>query len=277
MGQDGYFNHVDGDIRGLDMSPPPLGSFPWPFQLTEKQRKAKRRQGEMSAPKLIEFISDVGKACFPQEYRDPKFLEAITVASVDYLTYRDDIGTYGFLFPQMIGMQHANLQADNGYFWRDADGVMDCGLIDWGGASPKHMAQTPMGCLTGCEGEILDEHQDGFFRCLLDEFYKECGIKVDFGEFRRQFLLNYCGHVAGRAMDVEVETYREVPREKWPGIKSIWDDQVVGIWCVRCQVFMLLKMLKYLHLRWVRHGRRRLHCHDTVVEWVDYWQQHGMS
>jgi len=268
----GLFDAVDPQVRGLEMAHPVSGYFALPQDLGEKKWAARTRQGEMCAAKWMEFVGEVGKNMYPPEHTDPAFLEAICACVKDATCYKEELFAYTCIFPDMIAMQHANLQSDNGFFWLNAKGQMDCGLIDWGGAAPKQFAMVLGGCLTSAEGDVLDEHEEGLLRCFVEEYHRECGIVLSIDEFRRQWLLSYCSYLASIGTNVEMETFRELPKEQWKGITSLWDEKVVGIWNVRCQAFMIRNALKYLHLRWTRGGRGRLHCHETFFEWRDYWQ-----
>lgn len=184
---------------------------------------------------------------------------------------------YSCLFPDMIALQHVNLQSDNAYYWYNDEDEMDTGLIDWGGCSPGSFTSRMSGSITSALGPVLDEHEEGFLRCFIDEYYKECGIKLDFAEFQRQWMLFYCNYIYSMGSNIEMEIFRETPREMWKDIKSMWDDKAVGRWNVRCYVFMINHALEYLHLRWSRNGKRRLHCHDVFVEWKEYWEFKGMT
>eukprot|EP00933_Yihiella_yeosuensis_P060632 TRINITY_DN63383_c0_g1_i1.p1 TRINITY_DN63383_c0_g1~~TRINITY_DN63383_c0_g1_i1.p1 ORF type:complete len:643 (-),score=157.06 TRINITY_DN63383_c0_g1_i1:176-2104(-) len=273
----GKFDMVPPDVRGASMAPPAPGNFPFPLQLPAKKRETMKRTGQMCEKLWREYLGDLAKKCYPPEYSDPAFLDAIGKCATETVPYKDDIALYGFLFPEMIALQHPNLQSDNAFYWRRDDGETDCGIIDWGGCAPGHFAHKLQASVTSAEGDVLDEHEDGLIQCFIDEYYRECGIQLNFEEFRRQWWLTYCAYVQQMGTNIEMEIYRCTPRDEWKTIKSLWDDRAAGVWNVRCQSFMIGSALKYLHLRWKRKGGGRLHIHDTFEEWKAFWEANGMS
>jgi len=273
----GYFEVAPPEMRGIGMAPPPLGHFEWPQKLPEKRRAAKVRGGEGVAKLWTEYLTDKGKHLYDAKYKEPAFLDAVCGCCRDVTGYKDDIFLYTCLFPEMIAFQHTNLQSDNAYYWYNADDEMDTGLIDWGGASPGSFATRMLGSITSALGTVLDEHEEGFLRCFIDEYYKECGIKLSYSELHRQWMLQYCTYLTTMGSNIEMEIFRETPREMWKDIKSKWDDMAVGRWNVRCYVFMIEHALEYLHLRWIRKGKGLLHCQEHFEEWKEYWEGKGMT
>jgi hypothetical protein len=275
-GKLGFFDVAPPEMRGMTMAQPTIGQFPWPVKLTEKKRAVKAKAGETAAKLWQELLCDKAKGLYPAEHTSHSFVTAVANCCREAVAYKDEIYLYGGLFPDMVGFQHSNLQSDNAYYWRNDQDEMDCGLIDWGGASPGNYCNRMGGSVTSAEGEILDEHEEGLLKCFIEEYYKECGIKIDFDEMQRQWWLNYCFYLAQLGTSIELEIFRETPRDEWKHIDSVWHSKVVGRWNVRCYVFMIGTALKYLHLRWVKNGKGRLHCHETLVEWRDYWISKGM-
>jgi hypothetical protein len=51
--------------------------------------------------------------------------------------------------PRHIALCHWNAQLDNAWFWREADGGLHCGLMDWGNAGQLNVAMAIWGCLCG--------------------------------------------------------------------------------------------------------------------------------
>mmetsp|Transcript_77857 Transcript_77857/g.166964 ORF Transcript_77857/g.166964 Transcript_77857/m.166964 type:complete len:708 (-) Transcript_77857:59-2182(-) len=275
----GKFDFAGPEVRGSAMAPPALGAFQFPLTLNEKQRRMKCRAGMQNAKIWKEFMTEYAPKAklYDKDYFEPDFIEKIEAACMDVGGYKDDIFMYGCLFPDMIGFQHTNLQSDNAFYWYTEEGKMDIGIIDWGGASPGSFCSRMTGSITSCEGDVLDAHEDGFLNCFITEYYKESGIKLDFHEFQRQWMLTYCTYILSCGTNIEMEVFRETPREAWGSIKGIWDDKIAGRWNVRCFVFMIASMLKYLRIRWIRGGKNNFHCHDDFREWKTYWDAKGMT
>merc|ERR1712187_119984 len=117
------------------MAPPPLGYFEWPTKLPPKRRAVKVRTCAKTGELLKDFITKEGKHLYDDKYKQPTFLDALCNCASEMGAYRDELFLYQCLFPDMIALQHTNLQSDNAYYWYNSKDDMDAGLIDWGGAS----------------------------------------------------------------------------------------------------------------------------------------------
>ena len=58
-------------------------------------------------------------------------------------------------------LTHPNLQIDNGFYWRDASGALQAGLLDWYNCGEMPFAAVLQGCLSGMEPHALAEHEEG--------------------------------------------------------------------------------------------------------------------
>lgn len=259
------------------MFPPIFGTTDWPRKVTAAHREERKIPAERFTKFWREYLTDRAKRMYPTEYTSGAFLDALLSCSYDATVWADDMQLYPILFPQWLGMQHTNLQSDNAYFWRTDEGVMDCGIIDWGGCGPKYFSSTLTAALTSARGEVLHEHEEGFLRCFRDEFYRESGIFIDFGEFLRQWHLSYCTYIQSMGSNIEAEVFREVKKEEWADICSLDDPKISGRWNTRCYAFMILHALDFLYLRWKdKKNKKYLHVHDQLREWKAFWLEHDM-
>jgi len=274
----GKFDFVPPQLRGGNLIPPLLGTFQWPPKLPAEQRQEKRIPAERFSKLWREYLCEYARRCYAPEYTGDAFVSAIERCCYDARMWDDALQLYNGLFPQWLGMQHTNLQSDNAYFWRDDEGVMDAGIIDWGGASPGYLPSRLTASLTSAEGHVLYEHEEGLLRCLRDEFYRESGIFLDFGELMRQWYLAYVQYVSGMGTNIEMEVFRETKKEEWLDIDSLNHPKVAGRWNVRCYAFMIEHALAYLHLHWKdKSNKKYFHVHDCMREWKAYWIKNDMT
>jgi len=274
----GKFDSLPNEVRGMNRYPPPIGSFDWPVKMKPQKRETQAKSSKLVVGYYRELLGDLGKRAYPKEFSDPKFLDALEEMVVDTGAYSTEINLFSSFFPHMIALQHTNLQADNAYYWRNSKGELDCGIIDWGGASPSNVSAGVLcGCLTGAEGEILHEYDVRLLRCFKDEYYRECGIELDLEEMERLWHLQYCNYVASCGISIEREIFRETPRKEWKDITDLMDKRVVGRWNCRCFSFMIRTSMRYLYLRWRSTGSQKFHCYDTFREWKAYWIEKGMT
>merc|ERR1719188_1618307 len=78
-----------------------------------------------------------------------------------------------------MGACHGNLQADNGWFWKDENGDLDCGIFDWMNFMRMPFASGWGGCLGGASADLLYEHTKGLCDCFASEFERYGGPKIE--------------------------------------------------------------------------------------------------
>lgn len=279
----GMFQGIPDEVRGYkpESTPPNwevvLQHGLFPTKLPVKMRTRKIAQGKALRDLWDGFLGKNAKKAYPKQFSEKKFLDALLEASFDAVGFKDDLYAYLNLYSESTGMMHSNLQSDNAYYWRNEDGTMDCGIIDWGGLGPGHVVNRFMGCITSCLGEVLDYHEDGLIQCFIDEYYKECGIWVDFCSLKRQWYLGLMSYIYSCGMNIQQEIYRQVPEEEWATITTLMDERTAGQWNTRCYVFMIFHLLKYLWLKWKRAGEGKLPCHQVFIEWRDHWLAKGLE
>ncbi|WP_231982465.1 hypothetical protein [Mycobacterium sp. E787] len=90
---------------------------------------------------------------------------------------------------EYVALCHWNANVDNAWFWRDADGALRCGLLDWGCVGQLNMGMAIWGAMSGAETELWNVH----FGELLDLFVAEVrrcrGPRLDPGRLSRHTLL----------------------------------------------------------------------------------------
>ncbi len=84
----------------------------------------------------------------------------------------------------MIALCHWNAHIDNAWFWRNSEGRLQCGLMDWGNVSQMNVAMAIWGCLSGAELTLWDEHLDELLTLFIREFQHCGGPALDFAELK---------------------------------------------------------------------------------------------
>lgn len=88
-----------------------------------------------------------------------------------------------------IALCHWNANVDNAWFWRDADGRLQCGLMDWGCVGPMNLAMALWGALSGAETSLWDAHLDHLLALFAAEFETSSGATVDLAVLKRELML----------------------------------------------------------------------------------------
>ncbi|CAE7392610.1 atpA [Symbiodinium natans] len=165
---------------------------------------------------------------------------------------------------------HANLQADNAFFWRDEYGTLACGVLDWGGFNRTPFCMNFLGCLSGADPEVLLAHEEGIIRCFRDE-YERCGgphlpmeelllsclDEGDGGEtglpavmcFHSGYHLGYITFVYESTTWLEREVYKLATKEEMATWDGILDDRFQERFRVRCRTSAIINSFAFYSLK----------------------------
>ena len=94
--------------------------------------------------------------------------------------------------PECIALCHWNANVDNGWFWRNNDGDLECGLMDWGNVSQMNVAMALWGCLSAAETDLWNNHLEELLQLFGLEFANCGGSALDIEELKLHILL-YAG------------------------------------------------------------------------------------
>jgi hypothetical protein len=135
--------------------------------------------------KLEAFAAEAPQL-LPATVRDPAFLAAFRPAAAMVLEKEQALRAFLYDQADMAALCHWNMNLDNAWFWRDAAGTLQCGLLDWGGVGQMHLAMAFIGMTCAAECDFLKEHEDALIDLLLAEYHKASGLVLD----RERFVLS---------------------------------------------------------------------------------------
>ncbi|WP_310531720.1 hypothetical protein [Novosphingobium sp.] len=131
--------------------------------------------------RLAEFILRYPHL-FPAHIADRGFLDAFCAAAPIAAGQQTQILRYLLARPEMIALCHMNANIDNAWFWREPEGALRSGLIDWGSVGQMSVAQSIWGCLGAAEPETHDRHFDGLIDLFVAEYAQAGAPILDRGE-----------------------------------------------------------------------------------------------
>jgi len=88
-----------------------------------------------------------------------------------------------------VALCHWNANIDNAWFWRGADDVLHCGLMDWGCVSQMNLGMAIWGAMSGAETEMWNRHLDELLHLFVAEVRRCGGPELDPDRLRRHTLL----------------------------------------------------------------------------------------
>jgi hypothetical protein len=128
--------------------------------------------------RLAEFILQYPHLV-PAHIADRAFLDRFCADAPLAAEQQEDISRFLFSRPDMIALCHMNANIDNAWFWREPDGELRSGLIDWGSVGQMSVASSIWGCIGAAEPEFHDRHLDELLELFVAEYARAGGPTLD--------------------------------------------------------------------------------------------------
>ena len=141
---------------------------------------------------------------------DRTFLDSFCADALLAVEQQEDIWRFLYSRPDMIALCHMNANVDNAWFWREPDGGLRSGLIDWGSVGQMSVASSIWGCIGAAEPETHDRHLGEFLDLFIAEYARAGGPILD----RRELSQHLEMHVMMSALHMTTAPpaiLREVP------------------------------------------------------------------
>lgn len=149
--------------------------------------------------------------------------------------------------PDFIALCHWNANIDNCWFWRDAAGDLQCGMMDWAMVGQMSVAQSIHGAISGAETSLWDEHLDDILQLFVDEYASHGGPRLDVDELRLHILLLLAVAGISYFMSAPVAIEREI--DDLDAAESYRDADFRQAENARIQLHMMTKMLNVWETR----------------------------
>jgi hypothetical protein len=177
----------------------------------------------------------------PASITTPAFIEKLTAEIPRFLQHERKIQEFLHGDLDYIALCHWNANIDNGWFWRNADGEFECGLIDWARVGPMTVAQAIWGCISSAEPEFWAEHLDELLALFVAEYRRASGPAIDVRTLK--IKLHFVTMVMGLAylMDAPRVVQKEMP--DLATVKSKRDAHFVANETARVQLHALTIVL----------------------------------
>ncbi len=200
--------------------------------------------------RLAEFILQYPHLV-PEHIADRAFLDGFCADAPLAAQQQADITRFLFSRPDMIALCHMNANIDNAWFWREPDGALRSGLIDWGSVGQMSVASSIWGCVGAAEPETHDRHLDELLDLFVAEYTRAGGPLLDRGELAQHLEM----HVMMSALHMTTAPpaiLREVPD---PGAAA---DRYDPIFTANETARVQLKVTVSLLNMWARRDLGRL-------------------
>lgn len=108
----------------------------------------------------------------PQGLTNPEFFARMERDALDLHRREREVRRFLHEDPDFVALCHWNANIDNAWFWREADGALRCGLLDWGMARQMNVGYSLWGSLSASGSAFLEGHLDA----LLGHFAAELAV-----------------------------------------------------------------------------------------------------
>lgn len=136
---------------------------------------------------------------------------------------------------------HWNANIDNAWYWRDENGELACGLMDWGNVAIMNMVTALSSCLVFTEPDFLIENLDHFFGLFSEVFEDVGGGPLDPVALKRQFALQMVTGGLQWPLDIVPLVERRVP--ELAAASNRFDPRIADDEFARTQLHLLTTYL----------------------------------
>ncbi|RYD90834.1 MAG: hypothetical protein EOP61_28715, partial [Sphingomonadales bacterium] len=172
------------------------------------------RFDETSLRARLAECADFAKTCpqlMPAEVLTPEFQTRMEQDAVRVLRHEAEIQHYLCGNPDMIALCHWNAHIDNGWFWRDAAGVLHSGLMDWGRVGQITLGSALWGALSAAHHDIWDHHLDELLALFVTVYHDEGGPQVAVEELEFHLALHMAMMGVSRMLPLPAFILRQLP------------------------------------------------------------------
>jgi hypothetical protein len=112
---------------------------------------------------------------------------------------------------ELFAFCHWNANIDNAWYWRDENGDLACGLMDWGNVGQMSMVTALSSCLVFAEPDFQLANLGHFFALFATEFEQAGGGPLDPAALERQFALHMVAGAIEWPLDAVPLIERHIP------------------------------------------------------------------
>jgi hypothetical protein len=177
----------------------------------------------------------------PEHIRTSQFIAQLTHDVPRFLQYEVPIKQFLYSKPELIALCHWNANVDNAWFWHNASGELECGLMDWGRVGQMNVALALFGSLSAAERDLWNNHLDELLGLFVDEYRAWGGPAVEVQELKFHLLLFVAMMGLAWLLDAPALVQAQLP--ELAQIESRFDPRLTSNETARVQLHMLTTVM----------------------------------
>jgi hypothetical protein len=183
----------------------------------------------------------------PANIRAPSFIARLSDEVARFPAYEAAIRDALERDADFVALCHWNANIDNAWFWRDGDGRLACGLLDWGCVSLMNVTMAIWGAMSGADTALWDRHLDALLARFVAEFHAAGGPLLGIAALKRH-LLRYVA-IMGLAWLLDAPPYIEAQVPDLDTVTDRRDPRIRDNEIARVQLQMLTNFLNLWQTR----------------------------
>ena len=196
--------------------------------------------------KLIRRLSELtdfaatNPGLLPGNTTTPEFLARLRRDAPRFAQHEHTVARLLATDSDYVALCHWNANIDNAWFWRDTDGALRCGLMDWGCVCQMNLGMAIWGAMSGAETEMWNGHLDELLQLFCAEVHRYGGPGLDPVRLRRHTLLYAAVMGVAWLLDVPALIHKRFGTRAPTSRK---DPRIAGDESVRAPLQMLSNLL----------------------------------
>jgi len=206
---------------------------------------------KMKIPKYLKFVREVAPQLFDQSWFSQEFEDSLNDCLLDVEKSQKAIYEYLYTKDQaMIGLTHQNMNIDNAFFWRDGEGNIESGFIDWGRFKQGNYSESLINGFSCCDLPDFTVAQGrNLIQVFCDVFAEEAvpGV-VTFDKMWEHYMLSWtvqCLFLVNLADFGIYPAWHWTRPEEWKNIKDYTDPRVYNMPNTNCGWVAMLRQFTW--------------------------------
>lgn len=140
-----------------------------------------------------------------------------------------------------VALCHWNVNVDNAWFWKDGEGELQAGLLDWGSVGQMNVAQAFYGLTCAAETDFLNANRQTLIATFVQEYRSHGGPAISVEELT--FLYKLSVAVLGVAWMLNAPALIEAEIPDVTTVADRYDPKFRDVFLARAQLQILIVFL----------------------------------